>query len=248
MDQSPSRSSMAPSIEELTEEMSRVVQVSELTGISMSQIMASRTSLGTPVTSVSQLLAPVTSLQSPMPPLPKAAWGSKEHDSNEISIISHLSSHCVDKSWPFAIYPRCEELIQQERMPPLEKYPSPTVPRKRSKSRAMSSLSLRSGCSEQTLTSIHEEDETKVVHLISQAVPEETPMEIMAAVEKVASKDSSNKKASFWRRLRCLCCLGKKEAATTKKTKVEEHEQEDAEVTRDAIFPTEMSLKCSGND
>ncbi|CAB1339279.1 unnamed protein product [Coregonus sp. 'balchen'] len=234
MDQSPSRSSMAPSIEELTEEMSRMVQeVSELTGISMSQILASRTSLGTPVTSVSQLLASVTSLHSPMPPLPRAAWGSKEHDSNERSITSHLS---VDKSWPFAIYPRCEELIQQERMPPLEKYPSPTVPKKRSKSRAMSSLSLRSGCSEQTLTSIHEEDETKVV------------MDIMAEVEKVASKDFSKKKAFFWRRLRCLCCLGKKKAATTKKTKVEEHEQENSEVTQDAVFPTGISLKCSGND
>lgn len=88
----------------------------------------------------------------------------------------------------------------------------------------MSSLLLRSGCSEQTLTSIHEEDETKVLHLISQAVHEETPMEIMAEVEKVARKDSSKKKASFWRRLRCICCLEKKKAVTTKKNKVEEHE------------------------
>lgn len=98
-----------------------VQEVSKLTGISMSQIMTSRTSLGTPLPSVSQLLSSVTSLHSPMPPLARAAWGSKEHDSNERSITSHLPSQYVDKSWPFAIYPRCEELIRQEGMPPLEK-------------------------------------------------------------------------------------------------------------------------------
>ncbi|KAL6461186.1 hypothetical protein MHYP_G00311520 [Metynnis hypsauchen] len=73
----------------------------------------------------------------------KTEWDAEENEGCERSSITSSSSST--DTFPFAIYPRCEELIRQERVPPLEKYPS--FPSFENVRRARSALS---GSSKQT--------------------------------------------------------------------------------------------------
>ncbi|KAL6461185.1 hypothetical protein MHYP_G00311510 [Metynnis hypsauchen] len=118
----------------------------------------------------------------------KSEWDAEENEGCERSSITSSSSSTDT-------FPRCEELICQERVPPLEKYPS--FPSFENVRRARSALS---GSSKQTLSSIPEE-----VQMLSKLVANKFNMQPVVRYEQkettTCEEEGPRKKPSMWNQL-----------------------------------------------
>lgn len=94
-----------------------------------------------------------------LPCMLKTTWDAVKNEDYEDS--------CAN-TFPFAIYPRCEILIRQDCVPPLEKYPSNSCLGKARPARSVPSRAL--GSSKQHISTENEQREKKAVKVSMQSV------------------------------------------------------------------------------